>query len=397
MRRLASASLELLETAAAHDWRGSDPYDALGRRWPAALRSGRRRRQALIQLHARAPIDIRRARRGRPQRITKALGVFGSAAARLLQISDDPRIPGLCAEVLAAVDGDRASGTPAWGYPWDVQTRWSFYPADSPNVVVTTFAAEGLADGAAALGEPRLLERARDAARWVRDELYTGDFFAYHEHSRALIHNANMLGARLVHRLLEDDAAARAAVERTLEAQQPDGSWPYGDDGNLGFVDSFHTGYVLDSLLAVRDVHERIDAALRAGSRYYAESFFRADGAAALWPHRRYPEDGHSAGTGLTTLAHLAEHGYVDRELVDRVAGRVLDRGIRRGHAVHRRGRLGATTVRYIRWCDAHVALGLADAALALRLPPLMKYTNLTIPVGNEVRPAADREHPWIP
>ena len=31
-----------------------------------------------------------------------------------------------------------------------------------------------------------------------------------------------------------------------------------------------------------------------------------------------------------------------------------------------RRYRWGATTPRYLRWCDAHVALGLADAALAL-------------------------------
>ena len=38
-----------------------------------------------------------------------------------------------------------------WGYPWDVQTRWSFYPAGSPNVVVTAFAASGLLEGAAAL------------------------------------------------------------------------------------------------------------------------------------------------------------------------------------------------------------------------------------------------------
>jgi len=33
---------------------------------------------------------------------------------------------------------------------------------------------------------------------------------------------------------------------------------------------------------------------------------------------------------------------------------------------VHRRYRVGRTTVRYLRWCDAHVALGLVDAAAAL-------------------------------
>ena len=38
----------------------------------------------------------------------------------------------------------------AWGYPFDVQTRWSFYPAGSPNVVVTSFAVQGLLEGATA-------------------------------------------------------------------------------------------------------------------------------------------------------------------------------------------------------------------------------------------------------
>jgi hypothetical protein len=33
---------------------------------------------------------------------------------------------------------------------------------------------------------------------------------------------------------------------------------------------------------------------------------------------------------------------------------------------VHRRYRRGRTTVRYLRWCDGHVALGLVDAAAAL-------------------------------
>jgi hypothetical protein len=52
------------------------------------------------------------------------------------------------------------------------------------------------------------------------------------------------------------------------------------------------------------------------------------------------------------------------------VAQRVLDSGIRHGHAVHRRYRHGRTAVRYLRWCDAHVALGLVDAAAALRGEP---------------------------
>ena len=89
-------------------------------------------------------------------------------------------------------------------------------------------------------------------------------------------------------------------------------------------------------------------------------------GRALLWAAKRYPEDGHSAGTGLTTLSILHRHGLVGRELVERVARRVLDGVLRHGRAVHRRYRVGRTTVRYVRWCDAHVALGLVDVAATL-------------------------------
>jgi hypothetical protein len=44
----------------------------------------------------------------------------------------------------------------------------------------------------------------------------------------------------------------------------------------------------------------------------------------------------------------------------------VLAAGLAGGHAVHRRHRWGRTRVRYVRWCDAHVALGLVDAAAVM-------------------------------
>ncbi|MFL5913849.1 MAG: hypothetical protein ACJ768_25215 [Gaiellaceae bacterium] len=366
---LARRAAELLDTAAAGDWRGSDPYDGLWWGWPAFLRGGRRRRQAIAQLHARMPFDFRRIYRAERPTIPKALGVFGSVGVRLRRLTGEERFGRLALDALSRLDADRTAGPEAWGYHWDVQTRWSFYPGGSPNVVVTAFAARGLADGADELGEGRFGSRARDAARWTLDTLYLPErgFFAYHPGSETLIHNASLLGARMVHALLPPGSAkdeVRTAVERTLAAQSADGSWPYGD--GMAFVDSFHTGYVLDCLCALRDVDPAVDDAVRRGAAYYSERFFGADGSASLWPSRRYPLDGHSAGTGLTSLATLVRHGFADRDLVARVAERTADDMVSGGHAVFRRYRRGRSTVRYVRWCDAHVALGLADAAAVL-------------------------------
>ena len=155
-------------------------------------------------------------------------------------------------------------------------------------------------------------------------------------------------------------------MQRTLDAQRPDGSWPYGEGRNLAWADSFHTGYVLLCLDRLRAVDGRIGEAVQRGAAHYS-GFFDAAGRAQLWADKPFPEDAHSAGTGLSTLAALVRRGLVERDLLERVARRVLDHGLRDGRAVHRRYRWGATTVRYVRWCDAHVALGLVDAAAALR------------------------------
>jgi hypothetical protein len=360
-RRCIAAAVALTEQAARSDFAGPDPFDALWSRWPAPLVGGRRRRQAVIQLHSRSPVDLRRLYRRRHPQIAKALGVFGSVGLRAHRLTGAPRPLELGTRALELLDADRGAGPRAWGYPWDMQTRWSFYPAGTPNVVVTAFAAGALLEAG---GEAR----PRDAAQWALEELWIEPegYFGYHPGRPVNIHNASLLGAWLVH-VAGVDAGERVqrAIERTLAAQRPDGSWPYGEGANLGWTDSFHTGYVLICLDRMRGVDPRIEESVARGATYY-ERFFDAAGRALLWDVKPYPEDAHSAGTGLTTLALLQRRGLVDRELLERVALRVLDGVLRRGRAVHRRYRVGSTTVRYLRWCDAHVALGLVDAAAAL-------------------------------
>jgi hypothetical protein len=369
--RLTDAARELMESASNSGWRGPDAYDGLWWDWPGPLVAGRRRRQVLMQLHARSPVDIRKLYRRRHPLIPKALGIFGSVGLRVHSLDGSTRAREVALAALDELAGDRTAGPVGWGYHWDMQTRWSYYRAGSPNVVVTAFGSSGLLEA----GRPELNRRAVEAARWVADALWVEPegYFSYHPGRPTNIHNANLLGAWLVHVVFGQEPPAaervRRAVARTLAAQRPDGSWPYGEGGNLGWVDSFHSGYVLTCLARLASVSDDVRGALERGARHY-ESFFDSGGRAQLWADRRYPEDAHAAGTGLTTLAVLHRLGLVERERLVLVARRVLDAGIRDGHAVYRRYRWGRTTVRYLRWADAHVALGCVDAALALAAQP---------------------------
>lgn len=366
---IAAVAQRICANAERSRWHGPDIYDALWTPWPRPLTGGRRRRQAIIQLHARSPLDVRRLYRRRHPVLAKALAVFALAELRLHAAGGAPERLTAAGRALAALDADRAAGDAAWGYPFDMQTRWSYYARDTPNVVVTAFAADALHAGAEALEQPGYEQRARRAAAWMQDRLYRDELgaYVYHPGTRSVIHNANLLGASAAWRLLGDDAAVREAVRRavgrTLDAQCSDGSFPYGESSNLAFVDSFHTGYVLDGLCDLADADPRVPGALERGAAYYRERFFDERGRGLLWPDRRYPEDAHSAGTGLTVLARLADRGLVHESLVARVAQRAVTHMAPGGRAVHRRHRWGRTRVRYLRWCDSHLALGLANAA----------------------------------
>jgi hypothetical protein len=368
----AQGSAGLIGAAASVGWRGPDPYDGLMAAWPSVLCAGPRRRQVIVQVHARAPIDVRRLyRRSAHPRIAKALALFGSAALNLLALEEDPVLRAQGLEALGLLAADHAA-FPAWGYPFDVQTRWSFYPAGSPNVVVTSFAGRALGSAASVLGHDPFATRAAAAARWALEACFnaaTGTF-SYHEHSDTVIHNANLLGAQLVWSELRDEPHAREAVaravERSLAAIRSDGLVPYGEGAGLEWADSFHTGFVLQSLVALRELDGSIDPILARVADRYRASFFGPSGEARLWPDRSYPEDAHSAGTALSALAALEPLGLVDRPFVSQIAERVLSSTLRNGRAVCRRGRFGSSRVHYLRWCDAHVAAGLADAARLL-------------------------------
>jgi hypothetical protein len=368
--QLRAAAQRLIELGALTQWRGPDPYDGLFVRWPAPLVGGRRRRQVIIQLHARSPVDIRRLYRRRHSLVPKAPALLGQAASRLVAAGEDHHLRELARNALQALSDDTTCGEDGWGYPWDTQTRWSYYPGGSPNVVATAFSANALAEAAVTLDEPTWRARAERAATWVARELFLQDegYFAYHGHSDRLVHNANLLGAALVHELASQvpgaSEAVRIATARTLDAQLPDGTWPYGEAAGLEWVDGFHTGYVLDSLCRLEGVDPRISEAIERGARVYLSDFFDGDGRARLWRGKRYPEDSHSAGTGMTVLTRLARRDLVPVEVVSRVAGYALAHMLHgNGHAVFRRERWGSTRVFYTRWCDAPVALGFASAA----------------------------------
>ena len=99
--------------------------------------------------------------------------------------------------LLDAAEGNCGDG--AWGYEFDVQTRWAHYLAGSPNLIATFFVGRGLAAAGACFGDAAMVERARQSAGFLAEPLFRRTkegrpFFAYTPDSPRLVHNANLWG-----------------------------------------------------------------------------------------------------------------------------------------------------------------------------------------------------------
>jgi hypothetical protein len=226
-----------------------------------------------------------------------------------------------CTDSLAALCCT-AFPEPCWGYHFDVQTRVFFYPRTSPNTIATAFAGLGLLDAYEFSGDQRALALARGAADFFirhvpQTEGGTGAYFGYLAGDTTPIHNANMLVCALLARLavtLDDEDLAtrsRAGTAWTIAHQRPDGSWPYGEEPHLNWVDGFHTGYVLDCLLTCANAGVCAGAAMdawRRGIRFYARELIEQDGTARYRPQSRYPVDGQCVAQAIQTLSRAAPH-----------------------------------------------------------------------------------------
>ena len=230
----------------------------------------------MLQAVKRSPVNLRPLLRIRPAHNHKAIGLVASAYSYLGATGDEAARASASnwLDWLEQHHAGDAQGL-AWAYHFDVQTRFFFYPANSPNTIATTFVALAFLDAVEQSGDERRLEAAVSASEFLVSRMLVDDprrpYFGYVPGDTKLIHNCNLLAcatlmraARFSGRADLADIAARAVLS-SLAAQRQDGSWPYSEWSGQGWVDNFHTGYVLESLASCTEI-DGVEDALTAGS-----------------------------------------------------------------------------------------------------------------------------------
>lgn len=368
--------------AVSRDFAGVDPYDGLAAtRVPSRLKAATRTRQALVQAAKRSPVDVRGLTGTRPRRIAKALGLYAGGYASLSQTTWDGQAKERGSSLLAwlAEHHGGAEETAAWGYEFDVQTRWAFYPAGSPNIIATTFVAAAFLDWYECSHEPSHLEEAKRACRFLLAELLRdgsqGSYFAYVPGVSTLVHNANLLGCALVASCgsaaeqADWVTIARDAAETTLRATDERGLWSYGEGLGLEWIDGLHTAYTLGALhnvwCAAGDAE--VLGAIRRGLDAYIRLLFTPQGVPRYSDRSLYPIDIHCASSAIDLFVRLRD---VDERCWDLATGvarwTIAEMYDPSGFFYYQKTRWYTNKIPYIRWSQAHMFRALARMAAAM-------------------------------
>lgn len=391
------ALLPLKHYCEQEHFKGWDPYDGLNSKVFQALpflKHSALCRLVMIQGFKRSPVNLRRLALVPKEFNAKGIGLFLQGYCNLLQaVRSRPslaealgteaeltaRIKGL-ADLLITLQSQGNYHGACWGYNFDWQARRLFlFPKFTPTVVATNFCATALMDAYEATGERHYLDVALTAAEFVMHDLHrtpcTGGFlFSYSPlQGNDTVYNASLLGSKLLaycFKYTGNEAyseAARASVAACTQGQAADGSWVYGLLPVQSWIDSFHTGYNLDGLIAYEEqtgdtsFHDHIER----GFSFYVQNFFEEDGCPKYYHNRKYPIDIHCPGQLFVTLHRL--HRSSDYK---ELAAKVLDWTVR--HMQDRRGyfyyqlKPGVSSrIPYMRWSNAFMFNALSHYVLS--------------------------------
>jgi hypothetical protein len=219
---------------------------------------------------------------------------YAMGYAFLHQAGGDPAHLERAVHFLEALKKSRCPGFEeyCWGYPFDWMTRNGVMKRDTPLITSTPYAYEAFLQvhQIAPRDEWRqILESiVRHACRDIKDHRTSerASTCSYDPYDEGGVVNAAAYRAAMLtsaSRVFANEDYWRIAERNlwfVLEAQNPDGSWPYAKDGVRDFVDHFHTCFVMKGLAKIHTLtgHAPTLEALERGVKYYLAHLFAEDG-----------------------------------------------------------------------------------------------------------------------
>ena len=396
MHKVINSFRLLKEYCENEGFKGWDPYDGLNSKVFQALPFLKKSaicRLVVIQGFKRCPVNLRRLALVPKEYNAKGIGLFLSGYCNLYNaVKANPKLAeslgspdslksriNELAELLISLQSKGYSGA-CWGYNFDWQARRLFlFPKFTPTVVASNFCATALMEAYEITREKRFLEIALSAAHFVINDLHRTEYkdgflFSYSPlQGNDTVFNASLLGSRLLSFCYkytgneEYCELAEQSIKACCSGQKPNGAWVYGMLPVQSWVDSFHTGYNLDALIAYQELtgDNKYRKYIEKGFEYYIQNFFEANGMPKYYDIRTYPIDIHCPGQLLVTLARLhkiEEYKEIAEKVIDWTIRNMQDR---KGYFYYQLKPGISSKISYMRWSNAFIFNAMSHYLLA--------------------------------
>jgi hypothetical protein len=156
-----------------------------------------------------------------------------------------------------------------------------------------------------------------------------------------------------------------ALIELICSEQQPDGSWHYSRSEKGGWVDGFHTGFILESLaVAYKCGYEsdKLRNALQKGWEFFQNVMFTPEGYPKYFADSdKYPIEAQNCAQAIQTLANIGKWlGWENKPLLEKVITLTMDNLYdKRGFFYHKKTQYITYKMPYLRWSVTPMMLAL--------------------------------------
>ena len=390
---IINSFLALKNYCEREQFKGWDPYDGLNSKVFQALpllKKSALCRLVVIQGFKRCPFNLRKLVLVPKEYNAKGIGLFLSGYCNLYHVVHKHpewsetlgtleeiknRINEL-SELLISLQSKGYSGA-CWGYNFDWQARRLFlFPKYTPTIVATNFCATALIEAYEITKHMKYLEVALSAANFVIKDLHRtsykeGFLFSYSPlQGNDTVFNASLLGTRLLsfcYHYTQKEEYRKLAVQSIracCAGQRDDGAWVYGMLPIQNWVDSFHTGYNLDALIAYQEITGD-ENFKRYIFNYYIQHFFEQDGTPKYYNSSMFPIDIHCPAQLFVTLSRL--HKFSDyRDLAEKVMlWTILNMQDKKGYFYYQLKPKISSKISYMRWSNAFMFNAMSHYLLA--------------------------------
>lgn len=317
-----------------HKYQGYEPFDGLLSYLRTFAFGNQFAERLLIQLVRQSPVNLRPLLGIRPTQSTTGMAYLAHGYLKMYQRTGDVSHRDKAARCLQWVAQNKSPhyAEYCWGNRFDFTSRAGRLPRLEPTIVWSSLIGQVFLDSFAILHDDRYLHICESVCAWIlklpREMTRNGACVSYVAFTQESVHNSNMLGAAMLARTAnytgnkQGLAVAKQAMEYSCSRQRPDGSWSYGEQNNMQWIDSFHTCYNLDSLKcyieSTSDTTYELN--LRRGFQFFKKTFLAEDGTPKYYHNRTYPVDIQCASQAIDTLVRFSQDDNDALDLAVKVA-----------------------------------------------------------------------------